>query len=117
MTSVPWEILTGDKEITLEVTRVIPEEFLNYDPSKSYIEYYISVDETLHRIQPIVGEASQFLNGQAIPSALSLKALATKETSSVRFVAKLMRPSEGQLSNAEAMTVILENYKVIISDK
>jgi len=111
-----YEIRNDGKEITLEVSRIIPDAFLNFDPSTNWIEYYIEVDGTQHPIQPIVGESKMFYNGRPVPSSLILSEISSRALAEIRFVAKLKRPQSGQLENAESMTVILENYKVNITD-
>jgi len=111
------EILNNGKEITLEVARIIPEAFLNFNPSINWIEYFIIVDSKDYRIQPTVGEGKMFYNGRAIPAVLDLSTMSSKPVAEVRFKAIMNRPKDGQLRNAESMTVILENYKVIITDK
>jgi len=110
--STPYEIRKGNKEITLEVSKSVPNEFLSFNSNKSYIEYYIDVDGTRHRIQPIIGEKLQ--NQGSIPSSFNLNDLAEEDTAEVRFYARIMRPASGSLLNSEALTPVLHSYKINI---
>lgn len=115
--SIPYEIYTKGKQVTLKVTRTIPALLTAKYPTTNWIEYYIMINDTKYPIQPVVGEAAQF-DGGIIPSSYQLDKIVTSgDKAQIRFYATISRPTDtGVIPNVETMTPILHGYELIIED-
>lgn len=115
LTSKPSTIYNGNKELTLSVNEKIPTEFLEFDPNTAFIEYWIYINDVPHRINPIMGTV-RAAGHTDFPSKIVLDREVDSELVTIRMVAKVFRPLESQLLNAESETPILNGYEIKIID-
>ena len=115
LTSKPFTVINGSKEVTLTVDERVPPTFLEYEDQTAWIQYFIEINGTAIPINPILGTV-RAAGHTDFPSRIVLDREASSDQVTIRFIAKTSRPLESQLLNAESETPILNGYEIKITE-
>ncbi len=114
ITSKPYQVLAGDKNLTLEVDHKTPISFTDYNESYPWIKYYVIINNQEVEIRPEKMPPPELPHSE-FPSLISLASFGDEKTLiSIRFKAVIMRPSEAKLLNSDSLTPLLNKWKIII---
>lgn len=115
--TVPYEVINGNKEVTLSANCHVPVEMTSAYPGTSFIEYYLLVENKKYPIQPISGLGSQISANGVIPTSYILSKLSPNEKTTIQLYVVLRRPTDtGILANADTMTPRLRKYTITVAD-